>query len=269
MIKVENLNMSFGKKKILNNISFNVKEGEIFGFLGPSGAGKTTTIKILTNQLVPTSGTSKVSVNKEEIGILSDTSGVYERLTVYRNLSFFAELSKTDTKEVERILKKVKLWDSKDQKVKNLSKGMKQRLLLACAVIHNPKLLFLDEPTAALDPATVEEIHKLLFDLRNNGTTIFLTTHNMEEADKMCDRVAFLNKGEIVELDTPAALKQKYSKNSIIIKFSDDKELVVPKSTEKLIKALEKNQDKTIKSIHSEEPNLAEIFLSLTGRELK
>src|SRR5690625_1745163 len=100
MIKVENLNMSFGKKKILNNISFNVKEGEIFGFLGPSGAGKTTTIKILTNQLVPTSGTSKVSVNKEEIGILSDTSGVYERLTVYRNLSFFAELSKTDTKEV-------------------------------------------------------------------------------------------------------------------------------------------------------------------------
>lgn len=268
MIKVENLNMAFGKKKVLENINFTVSKGEIFGFLGPSGAGKTTTIKILTNQLIPTSGKTKIDVKKEEIGILSDTNGAYERLTVYRNLRFFAELSNTPLKEVEKILKKVKLWDSKDQKVKNLSKGMKQRLLLACAVINNPKLLFLDEPTAALDPATVEEIHKLLFSLKENGTTIFLTTHNMEEADKMCDRIAFLNKGKIVEMDTPLKLKEKYSKPRILIKFSN-KEVTIAKDTSKLIKVLEENKDNKIISIHSEEPNLAEIFLDLTGRELK
>ena len=170
---------------------------------------------------------------------------------------------------MEEILKKVKLWEDKDKKVKDLSKGMKQRLLLACAVIHSPKLLFLDEPTAALDPATTEEIHKLLLDLRDNGTTIFLTTHNMEEADELCDRVAFLNKGEIVELGCPSDLKLKYAKDTVAILFEDDMEITVKKDMNSLMEILKDNSGNTIKSIHSQEPNLAEIFLSLTGRELK
>ena len=269
MIKVKDLNIAFGNKKVLKKLTFEVKKKEIFGFLGPSGAGKTTTIKILTKQLIPKSGSCEVNAKKDEIGILSDNSGSYERLTVYRNLSFFAELSKTDIKKVEEILKKVKLWDDKDKKVKDLSKGMRQRLLLACAVIHSPKLLFLDEPTAALDPATTEEIHKLLLTLSENGTTIFLTTHNMEEADLLCDRVAFLNKGEIVELGNPDDLKQKYATNKVKITFENNETITTEQNSESIINVLNKNTKQKIKSIHSVEPNLAEIFLSLTGRDLK
>ncbi len=268
MITTKNLEITFGTKKILNDITFQVKENEIFGFLGPSGAGKTTTIKILTKQLKQTKGICEVNAKIKNIGILSDNSGAYERLTVYRNLCFFAELTQTNIKQVEKILKQVKLWEDKDKKVKDLSKGMKQRLLLACAVIHHPKLLFLDEPTAALDPATTEEIHKLLFELRKDGTTIFLTTHNMEEADKMCDRIAFLNKGKIVEIGKPDDLKLKYSNNNIKITFEDNTEIIVKKDNDSIINSL-KDKSKKVLSIHSLEPNLAEIFLSLTGRDLK
>jgi len=268
MIVTKQLNITLGKKKVLEDITFEVKKNEIFGFLGPSGAGKTTTIKILTKQLKPTSGNYQVNAQIDEIGILSDNSSVYERLTVYRNLCFFAEITQTNIKKVEEILKKVKLWEDKNKKVKDLSKGMKQRLLLACAVIHHPKLLFLDEPTAALDPATTEEIHKLLLDLRKHGTTIFLTTHNMEEADILCDRVAFLNKGKIVELGSPKDLKLKYAKDTVTISFEDNQTITVKKDTNSLIDALKINS-KSIRSIHSQEPNLAEIFLTLTGRDLK
>ena len=169
MIMTKDLSISFDNKKVLNNLTFEVIENEIFGFLGPSGAGKTTTIKILTKQLKQESGECFVSVDTNDIGVLSDNSGVYERLSVYRNLCFFAELSNVDKKNVKEILKKVKLWEDKDKKVKNLSKGMRQRLLIACAVINSPKLLFLDEPTAALDPATTDEIHKLLLELKDSG----------------------------------------------------------------------------------------------------
>lgn len=269
IIEVKNLSITLGKKKVLNDLSFQVEKQGIFGFLGPSGAGKTTTIKILTKQLNPSSGSCYVGVKKEEIGILSDNSGCYERLTVYRNLCFFAEISKTSKKKVDDILKKVKLYNDKDKKVKDLSKGMKQRLLLACAVIHSPKLLFLDEPTAALDPATTEEIHKLLKELRKEGTTIFLTTHNMEEADELCDEVAFLNNGEIMELGKPSELKLKYANDTIEILFDDDKLITIDKKASSILKALKENSKKNIKSIHSQEPNLAEIFLTLTGRDLK
>lgn len=268
MIKTKDLSISFDNKKILNNLTFEVMENEIFGFLGPSGAGKTTTIKILTKQLNPQSGECIVNVDTNEIGVLSDNSGVYERLSVYRNLCFFAELSNVDKKKVEEVLKKVKLWEDKNKKVKNLSKGMRQRLLIACAVINNPKLLFLDEPTAALDPATTEEIHKLLLELKESGVTIFLTTHNMEEADELCERVAFLNKGHIVELGRPIDLKLKYAKDLVDILFDDNSFISVKKENKSLVDLL-KDNDKKIRSIHSKEPNLAEIFLSLTGRDLK
>ena len=146
---------------------------------------------------------------------------------------------------------------------------MKQRLLLACAVIHSPKLLFLDEPTAALDPATTEEIHRLLLQLREEGTTIFLTTHNMEEADELCDRVAFLNKGEVVELGSPEELKLKYANDTVDILFDNHKKISIDKNISSIMKCLKENSKESLKSIHSQEPNLAEIFLKLTGRDLK
>lgn len=269
MITTDQLEISFNQKKVLKGITFQVKKQEIFGFLGPSGAGKTTTIKLLTKQLNKDNGKCEVKASKKEIGILSDNSGAYERLTIYRNLRFFAELSQTDITKVEEVLKRVKLWEDKDKKVKDLSRGMKQRLLLAIAVIHSPKLLFLDEPTASLDPATTEEIHKLLLELKESGTTIFLTTHNMEEADQLCDRVAFLNKGQIVEIGCPSDLKLKYAIDEVTILFEDNTTVTTSKNGTDLIKTLEENKNKTIKSIHSQEPNLAEIFLKLTGGELK
>ena len=182
---------------------------------------------------------------------------------------FFAELANVPKKAVSDVLKKVKLWEDKDKKVKNLSKGMKQRLYLACAIVHKPKLLFLDEPTAALDPATTEEIHELLRELQKSGTTIFLTTHNMEEADELCDRVAFLNKGKIVELGKPAELKLKYAKDIVKVSFKNGKEVEVSKDAKQLMQVLKENSSLGLRAIHSEEANLAQIFLSLTGRELK
>lgn len=269
MIEVNHIHISLGKKKVLNDLTFHVEEQEIFGFLGPSGAGKTTTIKILTGQLLAGEGDFFVDASKDEIGILSDNTGAYERLTVYRNVLFFAELANVPKKAVSDVLKKVKLWEDKDKKVKNLSKGMKQRLYLACAIVHKPRLLFLDEPTAALDPATTEEIHELLRELQKSGTTIFLTTHNMEEADELCDRVAFLNKGKIVELGKPAELKLKYAKDIVKVSFKNGKEVEVSKDAKQLMQVLKENSSLGLRAIHSEEANLAQIFLSLTGRELK
>ncbi len=209
IIEVDNLSKKFKTKKVINGITFKVKEGEIFGFLGPSGAGKTTLIKMLIGEYTITSGSAKLfnqipsKLNESitsKISAVMDNFGLYERLTVYENMEVFANIHNVKNEEIDKILKKVELYDSKKIVTSKLSKGMKQRLLLARAIINKPKLLFLDEPTSGLDPATSLKIHDLLFDLKNNGTTIFLTTHNMEEATKMCDRVALLNLGKIVVL---------------------------------------------------------------------
>lgn len=249
-----------------------------FGFLGPSGAGKTTTIKLLTSQLIPTSGEVKVFgkdvyLNKKEIvkniGILSDTSGMYDRLSVLDNLMLFADINAVSKKNVLEILDKIGMKDTIKKEVKKLSKGMKQRLMIARAVLHKPKLLFLDEPTSSLDPGTTLEIHKLLRTLNEEGTTIFLTTHNMFEADKLCDRVAFLNDGEIVDMGNPQALKLKYINDDIKVILKDEsKEIMVKNNPEGALKIkgwMEKGQ---LIAIHSMEPSLEKIFLKLTGREL-
>lgn len=278
IIEMKNVTKQFKGKDALKRITFSVKEGEIFGFLGPSGAGKTTTIKILTSQLTPSSGEAKIfnkdtySLKREifkQIGVLSDNSGVYERLSVEQNLMVFADIYNVNRKSIDEILEKVGLLQDKKKEAKKLSRGMKQRLMLARTLIHKPKLLFLDEPTSALDPGTAKEIHKLLKELNEEGTTIFLTTHNMEEADKLCNRVGFLNNGEIVEIDTPENLKLKYAENIIEVKLKPNREKIIlnndDTSAEKIKNWMLGNQ---LLSIHSKEPNLEEIFLSLTGRGL-
>jgi ABC-2 type transport system ATP-binding protein len=278
IISMKNVRKDFKGSTALKNLTFNIKEGEIFGFLGPSGSGKTTTIKLLTSQLIPTSGEVKVFgkyvyANKKEIikkiGVLSDTSGMYDRLSVLDNLMLYADIYGVPKENVLEILEKIGMSETIKKEAKKLSKGMKQRLMIARAVLHKPKLLFLDEPTSSLDPGTTLEIHKLLRKLNEEGTTIFLTTHNMEEADKLCDRVAFLNDGEIVDIGNPKALKLKYTNDDIKVVLKDgNKEIMLKNNVEGACKIKAWMEDGKLLAIHSMEPSLEKIFLSLTGREL-
>lgn len=279
IIKVKNLKKDFGGKVALKDLSFSIKKGEIFGFLGPSGAGKTTTIKILTGQLKPSYGEAEVfnrsvlSFNKDifkHIGILTDNSGLYERLSVYDNLELFSKLYEVNKARIFEVLEQVNLKADVKTVVKKLSKGMKQRVILARAILSKPDLLFLDEPTAALDPSNCHQIHNVLRELNKNGTTIFLTTHNMEEADKLCHRVAFLNEGTISTLDTPENLKIKYAEDSIevLLNMEERKKVIIPKNLEGAERIKEWMSKGQLISIHSKEPTLEQIFLKLTGREL-
>lgn len=278
IISMKNVRKDFKETEALKNVTFNVKKGEVFGFLGPSGAGKTTTIKLLTSQLIPTSGEVKVFgkdvyANKKDIfkniGVLSDTSGIYDRLSVRDNLMLYADIYGVPKKNVEEILDKVGMREDIKKEAKKLSKGMKQRLMIARAVLHKPKLLFLDEPSSSLDPGTTLEIHRLLKKLNAEGTTIFLTTHNMEEADKLCDRVAFLNDGEIVEIGNPKDLKLKYTTEYIKVILKDEnKEIMLKNDAESASKIKAWMENGQLMAIHSMEPSLEKIFLNLTGREL-
>ncbi len=269
-IKVNQLTKIFGNTKALDHCDLEVKKGEIFGYLGPSGAGKTTTIKLLTGQLHSDGGEITVLGKnpfspeiRHQIGIMSDMSGLYEKMTVYENLDIFADIyGITDKKrKIEKALASVELLDAGKKKVEKLSRGMKQRLVFARTIIHSPKLLFLDEPTANLDPATADEIRALIRQLNDNGTTVFLTTHNMEEADELCHRIALLNKGKIVECGSPEELKLKYSRKKVVITSTDGtKEIPLDKSD--IIRELEGTAD--LLMIHSEEPSLRDVFLTLT-----
>ena len=272
MIKVEKVTKNFGDKVALNNISFVVNQGEIFGFLGPSGSGKTTMINILTGQLQANSGKTELlgkdsqkllPSDFEELGLVGDTSGYYEKLSLYKNLLFFAKLYGTSTNRIEEILKQVDLYDNKDTPAEKLSTGMRQRMLLARALINYPKVLFLDEPTSGLDPTTSKKIHKLLQELKEKGTTIFLTTHDMNEATLLCDDLALLNKGHLVEQGSPKTIIQKYNKEKKV-------ELTYSDTTRKIInfKSLKEENYQNIMMIHSCEPTLEDIFIKLTGEKL-
>ncbi len=278
IILVENLVKEFGNKRVIDKISFKIKEGEIFGLLGPSGAGKTTIIKLLTGQLIQNEGIVKVfDTNNDsfndtlysKIGMVMDNSGLYERLNCYDNLLLFCRLYNVNKNIIKEVLEKVELLDSINKPVKNLSKGMKQRLIIARSIINNPSLLFLDEPTSGLDPATSRKIHDLLFELKANGVTIFLTTHNMEEATKMCDNVALLNFGNIVEYGSPNEICRRHNINNIITIVCKDNSIVTLKNNiDDSDKIYELFKAEKVLSIHSSEPTLETVFIELTGKEL-
>ncbi|MHC5227699.1 ABC transporter ATP-binding protein [Enterococcus sp. LJL99] len=279
LLKLNHLSKSFKNKHALKDISMQINQGEILGFLGPSGAGKTTTIKILTGQLIQTDGEAYIlgtdtrKINEsiyEQIGIVTDASGIYEEFSVYENLLLFAKLLNVPKSEIDSILDKVGLSEQKKQPAAKLSKGQGQRLILARAILHKPKLLFLDEPTSGLDPSTALEIHKLLLALKEEGMGIFLTTHNMEEATKLCDHVALLNEGHIVEFGTPEEICLRYNQNKQYkILLTTQERMVLDHcstTTKKIQSWLETD---SIQSIHSCEPTLETVFLSVTGRELQ
>ena len=218
-IKVQNLTHDFKSLRALDNISFSVQAGEVFSLLGPNGAGKTTTIRILTGQLLPSGGQAWVAgydvVRQSEqiktcIGVVFEHPNLYERMSARDNLAFYAQLYGVRAQRVDDLLEQMGLAERAREPVKKYSSGMKQRLLIARALLHEPQVLFLDEPTRGLDPHIAREIRGLVTSLAQQGVTVFLTTHYMEEADQLSQRVAFIDRGQIVALDTPAQLKARY-----------------------------------------------------------
>ena len=281
MIEVRDLVFSYRKdKQTLHGLTFSVRDGEIFGFLGPNGSGKSTTQKILTGILKGHGGTVSLfgkdmrSTHTQEffqkIGVLFEFPYLYANLSALDNLNYFASFyPKEQRRDVEELLDELDFKkDFLKKPVSSYSKGMRQRISMARALISNPKLLFLDEPTSGLDPAGAVLFRKLIEKERKKGTTIFLTTHNMLDADLLCDRVAFISGGNIAALDTPGNLKEKNSNHSIVIDY-----LYQGERSEKTIAAQELKSgipfvyDELI-SVHSQEPTLEDMFIQYTGRGL-
>ncbi len=279
VIKMNRVHKNFGTKKVIDNVSIEVKPGELIGFLGPSGSGKTTTIKLLTGQLKQDRGEAFIlgresrTLNHKsykQIGIVSDNSGLYENLNAYDNLLLFSRILNTDKREIPKLLERVGLKEDMKKSVKKFSRGMKQRLILARALLHNPKVLFLDEPTSGLDPSTTKEIHQLMLEMKEAGTTFFLTTHDMAEASKLCDRIILFNEGKIIESGTLEELKLKHTQEKsvrILLSSGENIELALTSENSSKIAMLIANNQ--IMSIHSLEPTLENIFLKLTGRGLQ
>ena len=219
MIQTDNLTKSFGDHLAVDRLTLDINAGEVFGFLGPNGAGKTTTIRMLSSLIAPTAGRATVmgyEVGRDDqqirrhVGILTETPGMYERLSARRNLTIFArlyEVAEVD-RQVEKYLRLLDLWERRDDPVGEFSKGMRQKLAIARALLHEPPVLFLDEPTAALDPEASRLVHDFIGELRSEGRTIFLCTHNLDEADRLCDRVAVF-KTHLRVVDTPGRLRRQ------------------------------------------------------------
>jgi len=241
-IVAEELAYWYGELVAVDHVTFNVAEGEILGFLGPNGAGKTTTVKMLTGQLKPKAGRATlldmdVARNVEkvqgDIGVCFEVTNLYEQMSAIENLKLFARLFDIHPFDGEALLGRVGLAGREKDRVEGYSKGMKQRLMVARSLVNRPRVLFLDEPTAGLDPASSESIRNVILEERARGATVFLTTHDMLEADKLSDRVAFMNQGKIVALDTPLNLKQQYGKRALKAKVStvsgelEDREIIL------------------------------------------
>jgi ABC-2 type transport system ATP-binding protein len=226
VIQTIELTKRFGEISAVENLSISVESGEVFGFLGPNGAGKTTTLRMLAALISPTQGTAYVAgyrVDGEDdeirrsVGILTESPGLYDRLSAERNLSFFATLYEVEdvAGQVERYLRMLGLWDRRRDEAGTFSRGMRQKLAIARALLHEPKVVFLDEPTTGLDPEAARLIREFIGELREQGRTIFMCTHNLDEADKLCDRIAIFN-NRLLALDTPEALRRELFDRKVV-----------------------------------------------------
>jgi len=281
-IVVEDLTYRYGQLTAVDRISFKVAEGEILGFLGPNGAGKSTTVKVLTGQIRPQGGRALVlgldiatdsKRVQSEIGVCFETTNLYEQMSAEENLRLFARLFGVKPFDSSALLQRVGLAGRESDRVERYSKGMKQRLMVARALVNRPRILFLDEPTDGLDPASAEVIRGVILEERARGATVFLTTHDMMEADKLSDRVAFINQGRIAALDTPHNLKQQYGKRALRAEVaSPDGSLAsreIPMDSPETARAIEDLfEHERVITVHSEEATLEDIFIRITGRGL-
>ncbi len=278
-IAIERVRHHFGEKEVLKGITLSADQGEIIGLLGPSGAGKTTLIKIITGQLTPSEGSVLLAGYDmshpsgevyREIGMMMDDFGVYERLTCYDNLKLYADIYRIDADRIREVLEWVGLYEDRKYLAEKLSKGMRGRLMLARAVLHQPKILFLDEPTSGLDPATTRRIHDLIRQMQQDGTTVFLTTHNMTEEEKLCKHIALLHEGSIVEYGEPKEICRRYNhQNKLRLLLSDGTDVRLPNAREAAEQIKEYLLSGRIETIHSTEPDLESVFMELTGRSLQ
>lgn len=275
-IEVKHLTFSYdGKIQAVDDISFDVEQGEVFGFLGPSGAGKSTTIKLLTRLLVPRAdrvfvlGQDMAKADYKfmrKIGISFENDVLYPALTGFENLYYHARLYGIGKQEIEEIMKRLDILDARDKLASQYSKGMKTRLVLARALVTKPQILFLDEPTSGMDPDIASSVRKVLKELNQNGTTLFVTTHDMHEAEQLCDRIAFFNSGKIVETDTPEAYKKRYGESRVLLQVGGKIIEVDRKDKAQLSKLMAQDE---WDSIHSQEATLEDIFIKVVGRGLK
>jgi len=305
-VTVNNLTKHYGDIIAVDHIGFEVKKREIFGFLGPNGAGKTTTIRILTCIIKPDGGTATVmgyNIEKEPLnakqimGIVPEMSNAYIDLSAWNNLMLIGELygvpKKQRVERSEKLLKQVDLYERRSQLVRGFSKGMKQRLILCMALINEPTILFLDEPTSSLDVESARLIKDMIRELNKTGTTVFLTTHNMEEADQLCDRIAIINHGQIVAIDTPENLRLKSSSlQSIEVSFDravnmddlariscvkqvkklgDKVKLYVDEPSEAIdhVADYARSHNLRIITLNTMAPSLEDVFLNLTRKNMR
>jgi len=281
-IKVDNITFAYGDLEAVRGISFEVAPGEVLGFLGPNGAGKSTTIKILTGQLTPRSGKAQVlgvDVTKDDpemqaqIGVCFEEKNLYDSMSGAENLKFYASLFGIKDVDTDELLRRVGLADRAKDRVAKYSKGMKQRLMMARTLVNTPKVLFLDEPTDGLDPVSSQAIRKLIQHEADRGAAVLLTTHDMNEADELSNRVAFINEGQLYAVDTPEALKLKHGKRSIRVRTR-----VGAGVNEQIVSLDESGAGEALRAavgspdlmtIHTEEATLEHIFIQMTGRGLE
>jgi len=280
-IEASDLSYSYGQVEAVRGISFDVDPGEILGFLGPNGAGKSTTIRMLTGQLTPLSGSVRIlgmEMTRDDpavqarIGVCFEEKNLYLNMSGRENLRFFASLFGIKNADLDELLRKVGLADRADDRVSGYSKGMRQRLMVARALVNSPDVLFLDEPTDGLDPVSSRTIRDLIREVANRGAAVLLTTHDMLEADELSDRVAFISEGKLHALDTPENLKLEFGRRSVRVRTRTDEEvteeiveLCSPTAGERLKEAV---SSPGLLTIHTEEATLENIFIEMTGRSL-
>lgn len=301
-IKVQNLTKYYGDFLAVDNINFEVQQGEVFGFLGPNGAGKTTTQRMLSTLLEPTTGSIIIDGHdlardsypvKRRMGLVPEESNVYTELTAWDNLMFTARLYRVKRNEREgrarELLETVGLWDKRDVKAENFSKGMRRRLSIIMAIIHKPTLLFLDEPTPGLDAQSTRAIWGLIRQLNAEGTTVFLTTHQIEEANQLCDRVAIIDHGQIAAIDTPERLKQAFQRVQSVevavepsqglaalpgvttaVKVGDKWRLYTENPSALLLQIMDyaRAHELRVLSLNTLGPSLEDVFLEITGQQV-
>jgi ABC-2 type transport system ATP-binding protein len=281
-IVADQLTYSYDQLTAVDHIDFNVKEGEILSFLGPNGAGKTTTVKMLTGQLRPKDGKAtllgmdiveQTERVQAQIGVCFELTNLYEQMSAEENLNLFAALFGVKEFDAGKVVERVGLDGRGKDRVETYSKGMKQRLMVGRALVNQPQILFLDEPTEGLDPVSSETIRNVILEERERGATVFLTTHDMVEADKLSDRVAFIDQGQIAALDTPHNLKQQYGKRAIKAEVVgqdgnlESREIILDNpDTPDAVRDL--FSEEQVITLHSEEATLEDIFIRITGRGL-